>query len=58
MIGYRVGAYHRVTVIAFDASEPSDVDDRRESDHLMATAQTPEYAERIVEALLLLADQR
>ncbi len=47
---YRTGGHWPVTVIEV-GTEPVTGEGRREGDRLMATAQTPEDAQRIVAAL-------
>jgi hypothetical protein len=48
---YRVGSHWGVTIVETENDLPDDVTMRHENDRLIAVAQTPEDARRIVAAL-------
>lgn len=48
---YRVGAHWGTTIIEIDLIETPDAEGRRPSDRLVALAQTPEDAARMVRLL-------
>lgn len=48
---YRVGSSWGVTIVESDDAEEQDEHGRRPSDRLVGTAQTPEDARKIVDAL-------